>query len=393
MLLRWATFGLVLSGLVGHAFAAGQRPQIEAATETLVPATGGDPAERVNDVGRTDLPAGPIDLTKDADGDGLPDELEAGVKAALAIASGGDPNQLEESEVEPFTALIMDLADRLPLSARTREDQRHIFELAAELDDAGPRKAERILHRIARRERELRKDPNLELVMESLDRMLGPATADDGTTAGIPAARLPSRRPVPTKKPAYEQLQRGDVMLLRSNWAVFYPWVWYYSHAGTYDGNNMIYESVGSGVELGPLRHWQEHGTRVWFGRSTKSTQAQVVAALDKAEGKDSSCQSASRPSGCYFTDKRTPYNKNFPNKTRDDAIYCSQLVWKIHKSLGVDLDSNDARWFVQMGLKNFWAGGPIGIAIWIPTVLVPAVAPDEIYYSGDVRKISEGDN
>src|SRR4029450_10971176 len=151
MLLRWATFGLVLSGLVGHAFAAGQRPQIEAATETLVPAAGGDPAERVNEVARTDLPAGPIDLTKDADADGLPDELEAGVEAALETASGGDPNQLEESEVDPFTALILDLADRLPLSARTREDQRHILELTAELDHASPRKSRQILRRTRRR--------------------------------------------------------------------------------------------------------------------------------------------------------------------------------------------------------------------------------------------------
>jgi permuted papain-like amidase YaeF/Yiix C92 family enzyme len=379
MLLRWATFGLVLGGLVGHASAAGQRLQIGAANETSVPAAGWNPAERISDVGTTDVPAGPIDLTKDADGNGLPDELEAGVDAARAIASGGDPNQLDDGELDPFAAVIMDLADRLPLSARTRKDQQHILELTAELNTAGPKKARRILRRIGRRERELRKDPNLELVMESLDRMLGPATADDGTAAGIPAAVVPIRRPAPTRKPAFEQLQRGDVMLLRSRGSFLFPWTVYYSHAGTYDGNNMVYESLGDGVQLGPLQHWKERGTRVGLGRSKKSSPAQVVAALQQAQSR-------------YGTNKKTPYNFLFPNKTRDDAIYCSQLTWKIHKSLGVDLDSNDWRWFLQVGLKNIYAT-PVGIGTLIPTVLVPAVAPDEVYYSPNVSFYSQGDN
>jgi Permuted papain-like amidase enzyme, YaeF/YiiX, C92 family len=379
MLIRWATLGLVLGGLVGHAFAAGQRLQVEAAKETVVPAAGGDPAERINDVGRTDVSPGAIDLTKDADGDGLPDELETGVDAARAIASGGDPNQLDDDELDPFAAVIMDLADRLPLSARTRKDQRHILELTAELNTAGPRKARRILRRIGRREGELLKDPNLELVMKSLDQMLGPATADDGTAAGIPAAVVPTRRPAPTGKPAFEQLQRGDVMLLRSRGSFLFPWTVYYSHAGTYDGNNMVYESLGSGVQLGPLQHWKERGTRVALGRSTKSSQPQVVAALDQAKSR-------------YGTNKKTPYNFLFPNKTRDDAIYCSQLTWKIHKSLGVDLDSNDWRWFLQVGLKNIYAT-PVGIGTLIPTVLIPAVAPDEVYYSPNVSFYSQGDN
>src|SRR5262245_39291007 len=167
MLLRLVTLGAVLTALVGHTFAADQQLRREARKETSSPAAG-----RSGPVGAD---PGAIDLTKDADGDGLPDELEAGVEAAREIASGGDPNQLDDDEVMPFAAVITDLADRLPLSARTREDQRHVLELTAELDTANPRKARRILRRIGNRERELRKDRNLELVMESLDRMLGPA--------------------------------------------------------------------------------------------------------------------------------------------------------------------------------------------------------------------------
>ena len=371
MLLRWIMLGVVLSALVGHAFAAGEQLQTEAPKQTSSSAVG--------DTGAVGADPGPIDLTKDADGDGLPDELEAGVDAARAIVSGGDPDQLDADELDPFAAVITDLADRLPLSAKTREDQRHIFEMTAELNTAGPRKARRILRRIGRRERDLGKDSNLELVMESLDRMLGPATADD-TTGGIPAAVVPPRRPAPTRKPpAFEQLERGDVMLLRSRGSFLFPWTVYYSHAGTYDGNNMVYESLGDGVQLGPLQHWKERGTRVGLGRSNKSSPAQVVAALQQAQSR-------------YGTNKKTPYNFFFPNKVRDDAIYCSQLTWKIHQSLGVNLDSNDWRWFAQVGLKNLFVGaGPI--AVLIPTVLIPAVAPDEVYYSPNVSFYSEGDN
>jgi hypothetical protein len=57
-----------------------------------------------------------------------------------------------------------------------------------------------------------------------------------------------------------------------------------------------------------------------------------------------------------------------------------------------VNLDSNDWRWFAQVGLKNLFVGaGPI--AVLIPTVLIPAVAPDEVYYSPNVSFYSEGDN
>jgi hypothetical protein len=323
---------------------------------------------------------GAVDLTKDADADGLPDELETAVAAATSIASGGDPNQLDDGEIEPFAAVIGDLADRLPLSTRTRENQLDILELTNELGNASPAKARRILRRIARDEQELRDDPKMEIVMESLDRMLGPATADDGTTAGFSGGRCFSGGRVPTGKPAFEQLQRGDVMLFRSEHAADYPWVVYYSHAGTYDGNNMVYEAVGSGVQLLPLQHWKEpRGTRVGLGRSNKSSPAQVVAALQQAESR-------------YGTNKTTKYNFLFPNKTRDDAIYCSQLTWKIHKRLDVDLDSNAWEWFAQIGVKYPFLFKVLG-QLAIETILKPAVAPDEVLYSPNVCWYSEGNN
>jgi hypothetical protein len=321
-----------------------------------------------------------VDLTTDADADGVPDELEAGVGAAFAIAAGGDPNRLDDDEVAPFTATILDLADRLPFSARSRENQQDILELTAALADASPGKARRILRAIGKEEEELREDPGVELVMASLDRMFGPAAPDDATAGGVSAALVTPRRPLPTRPPAFNQLQRGDVMLIRSKGSFFYPWVWYYSHAGTYDGNNLVYEAVGSGVQLGPLQHWKERGTRVGLGRSNRNSPAQVVAALDRAKAR-------------YGTNGKTPYNFVFPNKLRDDRIYCSQLTWKIHTSLGVDMDSNDVRWFAQMGLKNFYAPLSGQYLSLVATVLVPAVAPDEVYYSRNVSFYSEGDN
>jgi hypothetical protein len=317
---------------------------------------------------------GAVDLTTDADADGLPDELKARVDAARAIAAGGDPTQLDESEMEQFAAVIGDLGNRLPLSSRTREIQREILALTTDLDGvttAG--KGRRILKHIEDDEAELLDDPDLKLVMDSLDRMLGPAGSLGETVAGGPAA---ARLPVSTRV-AFDQLQRGDVMLLRSSF--FYPWVWYFSHAGNYDGNNMVYESLGDGVQLKPLQHWKERGQKVGLGRSNRSSTAQVVAALDGAESR-------------YGTNKRTPYNFFFPNKGSDSAIYCSQLVWKIHKALGVDLDSNDWRWFAQMALKNFFLT-PAGVATLTATVWIPAVAPDEIYYSPHINFYSIGTN
>src|SRR5262249_37237526 len=174
--------------------------------------------------------------------------------------------------------------------------------------------------------------------MESLDRMLGPATSDDGTTAGVPAALAPQ-----TGKPAFDQLQRGDVMLIRSRRGFLFPWTWYYSHAGTYHGSSMVYEADRGGVDLEPLQEWKERGTSVALGRSTKSSQAQVVVALDQAKLR-------------YGTNGKTKYNYDFTDKLTEKVLYCSQLTWKIHESLGVDMDSNDPRWFVLIGMKNFYA-------------------------------------
>jgi Permuted papain-like amidase enzyme, YaeF/YiiX, C92 family len=341
---------------------------------TLVARMSGSRRLSLNGTGSFGPLPGAVDLTTDADADGLPDELKEGVDDARAIAAGGDPTQLDESEMEQFAAVIGDLGNRLPLSSRTREIQREILALTADLDGvtiAG--KGRRILKHIEDDEAELLDDPDLKLVMDSLDRMLGPAGSLGETVAGGPAA---ARLPVSTRV-AFDQLQRGDVMLLRSSF--FYPWVWYFSHAGNYDGNNMVYESLGDGVQLKPLQHWKERGQKVGLGRSNRSSTAQVVAALDGAESR-------------YGTNKRTPYNFFFPNKGSDSAIYCSQLVWKIHKALGVDLDSNDWRWFAQMALKNIFLT-PAGVATLTATVWIPAVAPDEIYYSPHINFYSIGTN
>ena len=112
---------------------------------------------------------------------------------------------------------------------------------------------------------------------------------------------------------------------------------------------------------------------------SNKSSPAQVVAALQQAESR-------------YGTNKTTKYNFLFPNKTRDDAIYCSQLTWKIHKRLDVDLDSNAWEWFAQIGVKYPFLFKVLG-QLAIETILKPAVAPDEVLYSPNVCWYSEGNN
>ena len=175
-----------------------------------------------------------------------------------------------------------------------------------------------------------------------------------------------------------DQLQRGDVMLTHSGGIGYaFPWAWHFTHAGNYDGNNTVYESVGSGVRLQPIAHWQEN-KRYAFGRNKKVSQSAVVAQLEQAQQR-------------YGTAGKTPYNFVFPNKQTDNKLYCSQLVWKIHQGAGTNVDSNSLKWFTLMALKlsPYYAWNPplalAKHAVLIASVLRPAVAPDEIYYATDV--------
>jgi hypothetical protein len=72
-------------------------------------------------------------------------------------------------------------------------------------------------------------------------------------------------------------------------------------------------------------------------------------------------------------------------NKTTDEALYCSQLAWKIYQDAGLDIDSNNPNYANALALK--WAGKlPPFI---IQQIAQAAVAPDEIFLDSDMITIT----
>lgn len=156
-------------------------------------------------------------------------------------------------------------------------------------------------------------------------------------------------------------LWTGDIMHI-NNKKFFNIYAMYYSHSGTYNGSNTVYESNSDGVRVLPLSSWQQ-GQPVALGYTRNRTYSQVTAALSWAKTK-------------YGTDGRTPYNWNFLNKTTDSALYCSQLVWKMHQYMGVNVDSNNWTYSLYLTAKFGLVGTTFAYA---------AVAPDEVYLSNEI--------
>lgn len=153
----------------------------------------------------------------------------------------------------------------------------------------------------------------------------------------------------------------GDVMHIY-NKKFFNLYAMYYSHSGIYNGSNTVYESVSDGVRVLPLSSWQQ-GQPVALGYTANRSHSQVVNALNWAKA-------------TYGTDGRTPYNWNYLDKNTDSALYCSQLVWKMHQHMGVNVDSN--HWSYSLYLTALY--GAVGT-----TFAYYAVAPDEIYLSNEI--------
>jgi uncharacterized protein YycO len=156
-------------------------------------------------------------------------------------------------------------------------------------------------------------------------------------------------------------LWTGDIMHI-NNKKFFNIYAMYYSHSGTYNGNNTVYESNSDGVRIRPLSSWQQ-GQPVALGYTKGKTLSQVTASLNWAKNK-------------YGTDGRTPYNWNFLNKDTDSSLYCSQLVWKIHQNMGLNVDSNHWTYVAFLTAKFGLVGTTFAYA---------AVAPDEVYLSSNI--------
>lgn len=167
---------------------------------------------------------------------------------------------------------------------------------------------------------------------------------------------------------SWSQIQKGDVLHI-NNKKFFNLYAMYYSHSGMSDGSGWVYESITDGVYRRSDSTWRGSGRPVALGRATSKSASTRAAALDSAKAQ-------------YGTDGRTPYNWVFINKTTDERLYCSQLVWKVHLRMGLDVDSNHSSYIAWMRARY----GDLG-----ESLVYPMVAPDEIYLSSHITYYSVG--
>lgn len=324
----------------------------------------------------------PIDMQTDRNGDQLPDELVAELNELAAAAQRDGDNDADAQDI----SALMDLLDRIPLTDSTLQAQEQAHTLMGQLMAAhDPATKEALARRIdALYEAAETTDPIYALTLQTAETLAAQSGADPfadpyrvflptlqraGDAHGL--AVQPAMQPMAGQgAPDFSRLRRGHIMFVRGDrWYLNWLYARTYSHAGAYDGSSLVYESLADGVKLQPLAHWQEPGREVGLAYNNRRSEAEVQAAMDWAKQ-------------TYKTDGATAYNYNIPDKWTDSKLYCSQLVWKIHQHIGVDLDSNDFWYLLWVAAR----AGAVGSG-----VAYSAVMPDEIAASDYVTMYSEG--
>jgi hypothetical protein len=295
-----------------------------------------------------------IDVTTDANADGVPDGLATEVRR---VSTATD----RQSAVRAF-------ANRLPYSAQTRTLQKDAERLQHQLDATKDKaSAESIVARLRALSEQMLEDPQYRQVMQSLDKIVPPNRLQTRARQPLPPSIHSSA--LQSAASVAWGLWPGVVMLLHSENSSKPAFLYarWYSHAGTYDRSGSVYEANPDGTRLKPLANWQQPGQYVALGYNRSADAvgvARVADALQAAQAK-------------FGTDGHTPYNYVFPDKWMDSALYCSQLVWKIQQGAGVDVDSND--WGYQLWIASRWGWWAVG------AIALPAVAPDELAASSDL--------
>ncbi len=299
-------------------------------------------------------PPEPLDLKTDLDRDGIPDDLARSIEAV--------------AEARDQDAAVQEFASRLPYSEQTLALQKEAYELQLRLEKvSSAEEAAKIQEELLALSEKMMEDPGYAETMKALVHLYVKegiiSSAVEGKGATIQGL-------------SWSSLQVGDVMLVGSSGKLgkltAFLYAMDYSHTGNYHGNSLVYESNADGVRLKPLSGWQESGKFIALARNNKVAASSVQSALAWAEGQ-------------YGTNGSTPYNYWYPNKTTNSRLYCSQLSWKIHKRVGVDLDSNSSYYRAWLASKWGW---------WLANLVGgPAVAPDEVALDGDITIYSSGTN
>lgn len=298
-------------------------------------------------------PPQPMDLETDTNRDNVPDAL------ALAVE--------EVATAKDQLAAIEALVERVPFSRETLALQERAYELQNRLSEVETQQqAEEIYAELEKISSQMMEDPTYARTIAALDTLYVQMDI-------IPEAEAKQKSDQQLLGVSWGSLSRGHILLVRNG---KFPWTSFlyamtYSHAGNYHGNSLVYESNADGVRLKPLSNWQSSGQYIALGYDKRRSSSEVQNALTWAEG-------------YYGTNGSTPYNYWYPDKNTNSRLYCSQLTWKIHKHMGVDLDSN--AWQYILWLTLHW--GPVGTAVGIP-----AVSPDEIGLDKDIKFYSKGWN
>ncbi len=299
-----------------------------------------------------------IDMQTDSNADGVADEFAKEVNKLAAYQ--GDQKLLEQK--------VGELVNKVAFSAETIEKQKQIYNLYSQINEStSAKRAEQINLQIVKLQGELMSDANYANTVRSLDNLFSPFYSGSAKTSKTYQDDVSVNNTRVNGKSASDflNLKRGDIMLINNKGIPSYLYAMNYSHSGTYDGDSYVYESNTDGVRLKKIARWQTFGSTVAFGRNNKISATAVIKGLDWAKNK-------------YGTDGRTGYNYVLPNKTTDSRLYCSQLVWKIHMNQNVDLDSNDWRYLAYITFKYG--------SVLAGSLVVPAVAPDEIALDNDVN-------
>jgi len=337
-----------------------------------------------------------FNLNLDANGDGIPDELADAVAAVgntftLAQSDG----VLSSTETNAMEQDLVNLDARLPYAPETRSLQQRVATLNAQIADATPEQAAAINAEIVQLSEQMLADPNYARTIAALTKLLAPDLSAGAATryqvylpmvtgganngAGVAASTNPPGAHVAwwwdRPRVSWSNLRRGNIMFQNSGDKVAgFAYALEFNHAGTYDGNNLVYESnPNDGVNMRRLANWQANNLYIGLGRNNQKSEADVTRALDWAKS-------------YYGTNGRTRYNWWFPDKWTDKSLYCSQLVWKIHGRAGSDLDSNDWGYFVWFVARWSRINGILASAF-----VVSMVAPDEIARSSRVSVYSKG--
>jgi hypothetical protein len=354
-----------------------------------------------------------IDLNRDVDGDGLPDELLAAIDNIRDLPPSGQ------------TAAIVDLVSRLPYSQATLNLQAEAAVATLQLEQCDP--SAPLRDQLATKLQDLldamTADPQYTKAQKSIQEILardfafqfpappqsgGPAceltqtstgptcvgfnlttgqscalkTVTTGTT--ICELETPPNPPVPPPNGVHwSSLSPGDLILRRSSSPIWrtldrIAYSIFYTHAAMWNGDRFFYESIEKGVVLTAFDDWIKESDQVAIGYNVPSPGLQEIA-LSLVEKR-------------YGTDGRTnsDFGRHFDKESDSHGVYCSQLAWKMMKIVGVDIDSQD--WRVALGLAARW--GVIGGIFGIPNpfsaafglyVARVAVFPDEIFWSRDM--------